>query len=189
MFPGGGMRKGEVERLAAELGLPAAEQKESQDICFVPGNDFQAFVSGHIPVTPGDIVDTEGRVLGQHKGLAYYTIGQRQGLSVSSGGRLYVLELDTGSNRLIVGHLHQLFKKRLTAYNLNWVSGRAPEGNIEVTARVRYRSREAGAILHVDGGRAEVFFPEPQRAIAPGQSVVFYQDNVVLGGGIIAETG
>jgi tRNA-specific 2-thiouridylase len=188
LFPLGGIRKVEVKRLAAELNLPAAKKRESQDICFLPDNNQRAFLASRLTPQPGEIVDIEGEVLGQHRGLPYYTVGQRQGTGVSSGERLYVIRLDSATNRLVVGPQSQLFKNRLVAYNLSWVSGRPLEGKTEVMAKIRYRSPEARATLEVQGDRAEVYFAEMQRAIAIGQSVVFYQDDRVLGGGIIGET-
>jgi tRNA-specific 2-thiouridylase len=134
-------------------------------------------------------VDIEGKVVGRHKGLIFYTIGQRQGMGVSASERLYVIRLEKESNRLIIGPERLLFKNKLIAYNLNWISGKPPEGKTAITAKVRYRSPEAKATLWVENGKAEVDFIEPQRAIAPGQSVVFYQGEMVTGGGIIAETG
>jgi tRNA-uridine 2-sulfurtransferase len=188
LFPVGGMCKSEVKQLAAGLGLPAAIRKESQDICFIPDNDSQAFLSARLTPKPGEIVDIEGKVLGQHQGLVYYTIGQRQGMRISAPERLYVIRLEKETNRLVIGPESQLFKNKLIAYNLNWISGKAPQGKTEITAKVRYRSPEVKATLLVKVGKAEVDFAGPQRAIAPGQSVVFYQGEMVIGGGIIAET-
>jgi tRNA-uridine 2-sulfurtransferase len=188
LLPVGGMHKTEVKQLAASLGLPAAAGKESQDICFIPDNDSRGFLSGHLTPEPGEIVDIEGKVLGRHKGLIFYTIGQRQGMGVSASERLYVIRLEKEGNRLIIGPERLLLKNKLIAYNLNWISGKPPEGKIEITAKVRYRSPEVKATLRVEDGKAEVEFAEPQRAIAPGQSVVFYQGEMVTGGGIIAET-
>jgi tRNA-specific 2-thiouridylase len=188
LFPVGGLLKTEVKKLAADLGLPASVRRESQDICFVPGGDHRAFLNSRLKPRPGEIVDAEGNIRGEHKGLAYYTVGQRQGMGVSAGQRLYVIHLDNITNRLIIGPQDQLFKKSLSAHNLNFISGRAPEGCIEIRAKVRYRALEAKAVLLVKGNKADINFIEPQRAIALGQSVVFYQGESVLGGGIIAGT-
>jgi tRNA-uridine 2-sulfurtransferase len=185
IFPVGAMHKTEVKERAAALGLPAAGRAESQDICFVPGNDSRAFLASHLENRPGDIVDLSGRVLGKHRGLAFYTIGQRQGVGVSSSGPLYVLSLDAGANRLVIGPEAGLFKNDLTAGNLSWVSGRPPADGNAVRAKVRYRSGEAEASLRIEDGIAHVTFREPQKAIAPGQAVVFYLGEVVLGGGTI----
>jgi len=188
LFPLGNLSKVEVRRLAAELGLPTANRHESQDICFIPDNDYRSFIAKHIPIKAGDIVNTEGKVLGKHTGLAQYTVGQRQGLGLASNERLYVLKLDVANNRLVVGIKDQLLSDRLLATNLSWVSGKAPQEPIDVTAKIRYKSPEAAARLRLNDGVAEVNFYQPQRAITPGQAVVFYQGEAVLGGGIIEES-
>lgn len=185
LLPLSNLRKVEVRRLAAERGLPTSSRHESQDVCFIPDNDYRSFIAQHIPIKSGDIIDTEGKVLGKHNGLARYTIGQRQGLGLASNERLYVLRLDTANNRLVVGTRDQLLSNRLLATNLSWVSGKAPQQPINITAKIRYQSPEAAAKLYIRDGIAEVQFLKPQRAITPGQAVVFYQGDAVLGGGII----
>jgi tRNA-specific 2-thiouridylase len=185
LLPVGGHHKTEVRRLAAELGLPTANRRDSQDICFIPDSDYRSFIAEYISIKPGDIVDTEGRVLGKHHGLAQYTVGQRQGLGLASNERLYVLRIDAAHNRLVVGTEDRLSSDRLYASNLSWVSGEAPREPINITAKIRYQSPEAAAELRLDDGAAEVNFHQPQKAIAPGQAVVFYQGDAVLGGGII----
>jgi len=187
LLPIGHLHKAEVRRLAAELGLPTATRRDSQDICFIPDNDYRSFIAKHIPLRAGDIVDTEGRALGKHGGLAQYTVGQRQGLGLASAQRLYVLKLDTPGNRLVVGTKDQLSTNALLANKLFWVSGKAPKDPISITAKIRYKAPEAAARLRLRDGVAEVQFHQPQRAIAPGQAIVFYQDNAVLGGGIIED--
>jgi tRNA-uridine 2-sulfurtransferase len=189
LFPLGGMRKTAVKALAAQKGLPPAVRKESQDVCFVPDNDHKAFLATHVTFRPGDIVDNTGKTIGSHQGLGYYTVGQRQGMGISSGERLYVVEMDAEKNRLIIGKWDELLKSDLTAAQVNWLSGQAPVGFIRVTAKIRYRANEAPATVNVQGAQAKVHFDTPQRAIAPGQSVVFYQGDEVLGGGIIEKTG
>jgi len=187
LLPIGNLRKVEVRRLAAELGLPTATTRDSQDVCFIPDNDYRSFIAKHIPLKFGDIVDTEGRVLGRHDGLAQYTVGQRQGLGLTSNKRLYVLKLDTASNRLVVGTKDQLLSNALFASKLSWVSGEAPQEPISVTAKIRYKSPEVAARLYLRDGVAEVNFHQPQRAITPGQAIVFYQGDAVLGGGTIKD--
>ena len=187
LLPLGDLHKVEVRRMAAERGLPTADRRESQDICFIPDNDYRAFIAKHIATKSGDIVDTNGKVLGEHPGLAQYTVGQRHGLGLASNERLYVLRLDAANNRLVVGIEDKLLSDRLLATELSWVSGKAPRQPIDVTAKIRYQSPEAAAELHLDDGVAEVNFRQPQKAIAPGQAVVFYQGNAVLGGGIIED--
>jgi len=187
LLPLGDLHKVEVRRMAAERGLPTADRRESQDICFIPDNDYRSFIAKHIPSKPGDIVDTNGKVLGEHNGLAQYTVGQRHGLGLASNERLYVLRLDAANNRLVVGIEDELLSDRLLATELSWVSGKAPRQPIDVTAKIRYQSPEAAAELHLNDGVAEVNFRQPQKAIAPGQAVVFYQGDAVLGGGIIED--
>ncbi len=188
LFPLGNLHKAEVRRLAAELGLPTAAKRDSQDICFIPDNDYRAFIAEHIPLESGDIVDTRGKVLGRHRGSALYTVGQRQGLGLASNERLYVLRIDASANRLVIGTEDELSGDMLFASELSWVSGEALREPISVTAKVRYKSPEAAAKLRPIDGMAEVQFQQPQRAIAPGQAVVFYQGEAVLGGGIIEST-
>jgi tRNA-specific 2-thiouridylase len=182
LFPLGGLSKQKVRKLADELGLPVSNRRDSQDTCFIPGNDYRSFVSGRIPLEEGEIVDITGKVLGRHSGLANYTVGQRHGLGLSQ--RLYVLRLDAENNRLVVGPRDQLLSSRLTANSLSWVSGEAAE-SATITAKVRYKAPEVAARLKSVAGRAEVRFLKPQSAVAPGQSVVFYQGDEVLGGGVI----
>ena len=184
LLPVGNLRKAEVRKLAAELGLPTASRRESQDVCFIPDNDYRSFIAGRISLKGGDIVDITGEVLGKHGGLARYTVGQRHGLELASNQQLYVIELDASNNRLVVGSKDQLLHSVLIASKLSWVSGEAPKEPISIAAKVRYKAPEVAAELHLND-IAEVRFAEPQLAIAPGQSVVFYQGDVVLGGGII----
>jgi len=188
LLPLGSLHKAETRRLAAERGLPPSTRHDSQDVCFIPDNDYRSFIARHIPAKAGDIVNTEGRVLGKHNGLARYTLGQRQGLGLASKERLYVLRSDVANNRLVVGTRDQLLSDGLLATKLSWVSGKAPQEPIDITAKIRYKSPEAAAKLYIHQGRAEVQFVKPQRAITPGQAVVFYQGETVLGGGIIEES-
>jgi tRNA-specific 2-thiouridylase len=187
LLPLGSLHKAEVRRLATELSLPTSQRHDSQDVCFIPDNDYRSFIAEHIPLQSGDIVDIKGKVLGKHQGLALYTVGQKQGLGLNSNQRLYVLKLEGKNNRLVVGTEDQLSSNALTAGNLSWVSGKAPREPANVTAKVRYKSPEAVAELTVDKGVATARFHQPQRAIAPGQAVVFYQGDEVLGGGAIED--
>ena len=189
LLPVGNLYKSQTRRIAGELGLSDIIKDESQDICFIAGSDYHSFISQHIPSPPGDIVDSNGKVLGRHKGLSHYTVGQRQGLGLASNRRLYVISLDAKSNRLVVGSQEQLFAHRLCASRLHWISGKAPPETAGITARVRYKSPDVGVNLCLNNSTAEVQFAQPQTAIAPGQSIVFYQGEVVLGGGVIQEPG
>jgi tRNA-specific 2-thiouridylase len=185
LFPLGELNKEEVKRIATRLGLPSGSRHDSQDVCFIPDNDYRSFVAEHVSLKAGDIVDINGKVLGKHDGLARYTVGQRQGLGLASSEPLYVLELDAANNRLVVGTREQALHNALIASHLSWVSGEVPEVPVDITAKVRYKAPEVAAELHLKYNLAEVRFSEPQWAIAPGQSVVFYQGDVILGGGVI----
>jgi tRNA-specific 2-thiouridylase len=185
LLPIGNFHKAKVRKIANELGLPTATNRDSQDICFIPGGDYRLFIAAYIPLRSGDIVDARGNILGKHKGLAHYTVGQRQGLGLASDKRLYVIKLDASSNRLIVGTEDQLLSSKLIACQLNWVSGKAPRELSGIAAKIRYGSPEVAVELSCDNDIAEVYFLKPQRAIAPGQAAVFYQGEIVLGGGMI----
>lgn len=185
LMPVGDRYKAEVKRRAAEMGLLAAERPESQDICFITDDDYRSFVERHVPAAPGDIVDTQGRILGRHTGLAQFTVGQRHRLGIASVERRYVVRLDAGNNRVVVGGRDELLADRLTATGLTWISGEAPQELDSVFARIRYRSPEVPVSLSISGDRAEVRFQQPQWAVTPGQSIVFYRGDEVLGGGII----
>jgi tRNA-specific 2-thiouridylase len=185
LFPLGELSKQKVRKLAAGLGLPVSNRRDSQDVCFIPDNDYRSFLSGRIPLKGGETVDITGKVLGKHSGLALYTVGQRHGLGLVSSQQQYVLRLDAESNRLVVGTRDQLLDSRLVATSLSWVVGGAAAESVTITAKVRYKAPEAAAELLCGDGRAEVRFTKPQSAITPGQSVVFYQGDIVLGGGVI----
>ncbi len=189
MFPLGIYTKDRVRTMAREMGLPSADRPESQDACFIPAGDYRAFVAQNRPeaLLPGPVLDLEGQPIGHHGGLALYTIGQRQKLGISSPEPLYVIRMDSRCNTLIVGPKTATFRSELEAENIHFVSGSAPPQPLEVTAKIRYKAPEAHATLTpLPHGRARVIFDTPQSAITPGQAVVFYQGDVVLGGGIIS---
>jgi tRNA-specific 2-thiouridylase len=188
LFPLGGLTKEEVRCLAARFGLPVADKPDSQEVCFAP-EGYAAFLQERAGVAarPGLIVDARGKVLGEHQGIAAYTIGQRRGLGIASGEPLYVVVIDSEKNSLVVGSRQQTCASELTAAEVNWIP-RAPRGDIIARARIRHQHQEAKAVISSAGGdKARVRFDEPQMAIAPGQAVVFYDDDAVLGGGIIEE--
>ena len=188
LFPLGAMTKSEVRAIALEQGLVTAKKRESQDICFVPGGDYASFIRGYTghEYPQGDFVGTDGKVMGTHKGIINYTIGQRKGLGLALKKPAYVLSIDTAGNRVILGDNEELFTRELTAGQFNWVSTAAPQDDIRALARIRYRHHEAPArIVPLSEDTVRIIFDEPQRAITSGQSVVVYDGDYVLGGGII----
>ncbi len=190
LFPVGALTKAATRADAERFGFAVAAKPDSQEVCFVPGADHAAFLAERAPdlVRAGAVVGPDGDVLGSHDGTFRYTIGQRKGLGVSTGERSYVVELDAASNRVVVGPGELLARRGLRAERVNWVAGQPPEGPIEVDVSVRYRGDPAPAVLTAEQDRAAlVEFRSPQRAIAPGQSAVFYVGDEVLGGGTIAE--
>ena len=187
LFPVGHLTKAEVRAHAGRLGLAVAGKPDSHEICFVPDGSAADFVERHVGVAAGgDIVDSGGRTLGQHRGIHRFTVGQRKGLGVSTGTPLYVLKLEPEHARVVVGPRDELGRSTLTASCVNWIAGAAPDGAIRVTARIRHRHPDAAATVAGDrSGRAEVVFDQPQLAVTPGQAVVFYDGDEVRGGGWI----
>jgi len=184
LFPLGGHSKDEVKQMAKQAGLPTAS-KSSQDICFISQRNYGTFLSQRFSTLPGDIVDTQGKKLGQHRGIAFYTIGQRHGLGLASGKPLYVIKIEPESNRIVLGQEKELYSRKLAARTLNWISGKAPREPITARARIRYKSKEAEASLFPHDDFLDVHFAQPQKAVTPGQAIVFYNVDEVLGGGII----
>jgi tRNA-specific 2-thiouridylase len=188
VFPLGEMTKAEVRAVAREEGLPVAEKGESMEICFVPDGDYAGLVEkrGRPKTVSGQIVDRDGRVLGEHDGLFRYTVGQRKGLGISHVDPLYVIELRPESNQIVVGGRASLGKSRFTASKVNWVSIPPPSDRFRAQVKIRSRHRAADAWVEPQGEeRVRVDFDEPQDAVTPGQAAVFYDDDVVLGGGWI----
>jgi tRNA-specific 2-thiouridylase len=209
VFPLGDLCKSEVRRMAEGYHLPVFEKPDSQEICFIPSKNYSRFVENYLSETAecsldgedspvsdngrnrrsGPIVSTDGRILGQHRGIHHFTVGQRKGLGIAVGEPLYVLQTDVDNGQVVVGRQEELMKRGLVAKNLNWISIERPEQPLRVKAKIRNRHEAAAATL-AQRGQDSVYveFDEPQRAITPGQAVVFYQDDCVVGGGWIKES-
>ncbi len=187
LFPLGDLTKAQVRQLAAERGLRVALRAESQDLCFVGDGDYRRFLSRNAPQTasPGPIVDRQGRQLGEHQGLAHYTVGQRRGLGIAAAEPLFVLEIRPEANLVVVGTAAELGRDRLTIDPMHWIEGPPAEPHLRAEVQIRYRARPALATVESDGRRAQVRFDSPLRDIAPGQSAVVYRGDHCLGGGPI----
>jgi tRNA-specific 2-thiouridylase len=193
LFPVGAMEKPEVRRIAEEHDLITADKKDSTGICFIGERRFKDFLEKYLPAQKGDIITDEGEVIGQHNGLMFHTLGQRQGLGIGglsnhSDAPWYVVEKDLENNQLIVGQGNGhplLFSDGLEASHIDWVAEKAPEMPIKLMAKTRYRQPDQACILNKSENGYIVTFDEPQRAVTPGQSVVFYQNDICLGGGVI----
>ncbi|MCS6944851.1 MAG: tRNA 2-thiouridine(34) synthase MnmA [Sutterellaceae bacterium] len=197
LFPVGHLRKTQVRALARDIGLPNAAKRDSTGICFIGERPFRAFLNRYLPLAPGPIKDERGRIVGEHVGLAFYTIGQRKGIGIGgtrggTGAPWFVARKDLATNTLWVvqGHDHPwLLSARLVAQDAAWVSGVPPSPGTRLTAKTRYRQADAACtVVRVDGSRFELAFDEPQWAVTPGQSAVLYQGEVSLGGGVIERT-
>lgn len=189
-FPLGGMKKVDVRKIALEEGFVNADKSDSQDICFVPDGDYARFIEEYRGKSskPGNFVDLEGNILGQHKGLIHYTIGQRKGLGIASSAPLFVTKIDPEKNEVVLSHGEGLFSDTLIATDVNLISVAEITGEMEVKAKVRYRQKEQPAVVRqLEDGKIQVRFHEPQRAITKGQAVVLYEGDVVVGGGTILE--
>jgi len=196
LFPLGEMSKPEVRGLARDHHLAVAEKAESQEICFVPDGNYAGFIDRYLASEdessrlpgPGEIVDTEGEIVGQHTGIHRFTIGQRRGIGIAGARPLHVVAIDAAKNRIVVGGQDQLLSQEFTAAGVNWIAFENPTTPVQAHVRVRYRHAEAPArITPLENGRARVIFDEPQRAITPGQATVFYNDDEVVGGGWIVK--
>lgn len=190
LLPLGEMTKQQVRELAAELELPTAETRESQDICFIPAGDYRAFLRDKIPFEPGPIVDVQGRAVGEHEGLPAYTVGQRRGLGLGGGEPLFVLALDVANNRLVVGPRVALPRREAIIEDLNWVCQEPllPGESLATEVELRYRGEPIQAEITVqNGGRAHLRLAVHSQAVTPGQAAVFYDRDRLLGGGIIAK--
>lgn len=192
LFPLGGYTKNDVREIAAAMGLCTAKKPDSQDICFVPDGDYGRFLKEKHPEAsaPGPIRRAStGEMLGEHKGLAFYTVGQREGLGISARAPLYVTSLEKETNTLLVGERPEIFKREALVDSVNWISGGIPERALRVHVKIRSQHKEASAeISPLPAASARILFDEPQSAIAPGQAAVFYEEDVVLGGGLISSS-
>ena len=194
-FPLGHMSKPQVRELARQHGLALAEKPDSQEICFVPGGDYKRFIDAYLseqgeslPDTSGDLVTTDGRVLGHHDGIHNFTVGQRKGLGVATGSPLYVININGAKGQVTVGGNDDLLHTKLIARDVNWIAIDKLTEPLRVSAKIRHRHEPAPATIEpAPNGEVLCTFDEPQRAITPGQAVVFYQDDLVVGGGWIAE--
>lgn len=188
LFPLGEMHKTEVRELARKLDLPAAERPESQEICFVPNDDYRAFLKEHVPtlLRPGEMVMTDGTVVGNHDGIALFTVGQRRKLGVAAGERLYVVRIEPETNRVVLGKLAELLTSEMVVGNISWTMMDKLTAPIEATVKIRYRSPFVSAkITPLASQRVQVTFERPVPGVCPGQAAVFYDGEIVVGGGTI----
>lgn len=192
LFPVGHLTKDRVRKIAAELGLPVATRPESQEICFIPDDDYAGFLQDYLPQAsqPGPITDEGGNILGEHHGIMAYTVGQRRGLGIAAAEPLYVTAILPESNTIMVGNKERTYGTELVATDINWLAVDRPEHPIRINAKIRYRHPEAEATVSpIDDNNIYVKFNEPQMAITPGQAVVFYDGDTVIGGGTIQRQG
>jgi tRNA-uridine 2-sulfurtransferase len=187
LFPLGSQSKTETRRIASEFGLSTADKPESQDLCLIEAHgSMRTFLDKYITPQIGDIVDQQGRVLGQHEGVHHYTIGQRKGLGIAHSEPLYVIGLDAAQNRVIVGERTEALQSECRVQRVNWVSIAAPLAPIHAEVQIRYRSSAVPAtIIPLENDRVRIVFDEAQFSITPGQAAVFYAGEILLGGGII----
>lgn len=187
LLPVGEYPKADIRKLAADAGLPVANKPDSQEICFIPDGDYRKFLGERGSPVPGDIVDSDGNVLGKHPGIQFFTVGQRRGLGLqgNSGEPMFVTRIVADENRVVLGRRDELDLERLWASRVTYIEDLAVTEPLEVTAKIRYNASESPATLIPRGDWAEVRLHTPQRAITPGQAVVFYQGEMVVGGGII----
>jgi len=189
LFPLGYYTKKEIRQIAEEIGLSVADKPDSQEICFVNTN-YRDFIYENAPgkIKEGYFVDVKGNVLGEHKGIPFYTIGQRRGLGIAAGTPLYVVDIDAQNNTIILGEEKDLYVKEFLAYHMNWVAIDKLSERLNVNAKIRYNFHEKPAeIMPLENEMVKVVFKEPQKAVTPGQAVVFYRDDAVIGGGIIKQ--
>ena len=185
LMPVGAYPKSEIRHMAEDAQLLNAAKPDSQDICFIPSGDYKSFLKKRLTTVPGDIVEQDGTVVGRHEGIEYFTIGQRRGLGISGGEPRFVLQIEPETHRVIVGPEEALMQDDMFVSAVNYPLGNPPQGSVDVNVKIRYKSHEAPAVLHPHGDGAIVRFTRPQRSVTPGQAAVFYQGDVLLGGGTI----
>ena len=190
LLPVGGYTKDEIRQLAVDAQLITADKPDSQDICFIPLGDYREFLRERAASVPGDIVDLEGKVMGIHQGIEFFTVGQRRGLGLpkTAGEPLYVVRMEADTNRVVVGLESALYVEQASVSAVNYVSGEIPPDGTPVSVKIRYKAYQAPATVHPRAGGAIVRFREPQRAVTPGQAAVFYDGDILLGGGTIEPT-
>ncbi|MDD2446850.1 MAG: tRNA 2-thiouridine(34) synthase MnmA [Tissierellia bacterium] len=191
LFPLGGYKKDKVRQIAEEIGLNVHDKPDSEEICFIPDNDHGKFIEKRVPdkVVAGNFIDNEGNILGKHKGIVYYTIGQRKGLGVATGQRMFVQRIDAEKNDIVLGMEQGLYHRKLYAEEINYIPFDFLDGEMQVTAKIRHSTKESKATIkpYNNGKGILVEFEEPQRAITKSQAVVLYKGDLVIGGGIIRE--
>lgn len=185
LMPVGSYPKSEIRKMAEDAGLLIAAKPDSQDICFIPSGDYKSFLKQRIAENPGDIVELDGTVVGQHKGIEYFTIGQRRGLGITATEPQFVIRLEPKSRQVVIGPQEALLQDEMWVSGVNYPLGNPPNGPVDVNVKIRYKSNEAAAVLYPGGDCAKVRFERPQRSVTPGQAAVFYQGDVLLGGGIV----
>lgn len=189
LLPLGELSKSQVRERASELGLEVAEKPESMEICFVPDDDYRGFVSARVPPVQGEFRNSEGRVLGTHPGISGFTVGQRKGLGIAAGEPLYVTAIDAGTNVVTLGGFDDLFAASTEITDVSWIAGEPPAPGRALSAQPRYRAAPVAATVHTtEDGRTAVQFGEPQKALAPGQSMCIYDGEEVIGGGTISRS-
>ena len=186
LLPVGWYPKKEIRQLAANAGFPNAQKPDSQEICFIPMGNYREFIKERVAPKPGRLLDCSGAVVGTHRGIEFYTVGQRRGLGITSTTPLYVTAINAETGDVTVGSEDRLYRKSLWASRINYPLGRTPLQGVEVSVKIRYKSSHVSATLYPrDNQQALLRFEQPQRAVTPGQAAVFYQGEEVLGGGRI----
>ena len=184
LFPLGKYSKLEVKKLAKEKELPVSS-KPSQDLCFISDKNYRTFLSQRFTTKPGDIVHSTGEILGRHRGVAFYTIGQRHGLGTASEKPFYVIRIESDNNRVVLGTEEELYSQQAVVKEAHWITTTPPAKLSNITAKIRYRSLETPVTISPKGENINVWFPQPQRAVTPGQAIVFYNGDEIIGGGVI----